>query len=365
MTKVAVFVPNLTGGGAERVMLTLAEGFADRGMDTDLVLINASGDYIDEVPDSVNLVDLRSRRAHTAIPGFSLYLLRRRPQVVVSTLPGANLLALGGKVVMGGFVRVVVRIENNYSERLAHGRLRQRFLWWLLRGFLPLADAIVTVSNGVQDDLATLAPHAAHKMVTIYNPTFSPRNVELADVDPDHPWLSQDHEVPVVLAAGRLMWVKDHATLLRAFAQLRTWMPARLVILGEGPESNQLQSLARALGVSDHVDMLGFVPNPFAYMARADVFALPSLYEGFPNVLVQAMSCGTSVVSTDCRSGPDEILKSGELGHLVPVGDWLEMANALREALKHPHPAEELVARASIFNLTASVGDYLDVMLNR
>ena len=365
MTRVSVFVPTLTGGGAERVMLTLAEGFADRGMDTDLVLVNARGAYVDEVPDSVNLVDLQSRRALTAIPKFSMYLLRRRPQVVLSTLPTANVLALGGKVIMAGRVRVVVRVANNYSERLAHGGFKQRVVWRILWSLLPLADALVTVSRGVQDDIRTLAPHAAHKMVTIYNPTFSARNLELAGEDPEHPWLCHNREVPVVLAAGRLTAAKDHATLIRAFAQLRSWEPARLVILGEGPERSNLRHLARELEVSDHVNMPGFVSNPFSYMARADVFVLPSRHEGFPNVLVQAMSCGTPVISTQCRSGPDEILKDGELGYLVPVGDSIGMANAIREELKCPHAAGRLIERASDFTVSASVDRYLEVMLNR
>ena len=365
MTRVSVFVPTLSGGGAERAMLTLAEGFADRGVDTDLVLVNAAGAYSGDVPESVNLVNLQSRRALTAVPKFSAYLLRRRPHVVLSTLPTANLLALGGKVLMAGQVRVVIRVANNYSERLAQGGLKQRVVWRLLWSLFPLANAVVTVSRGVEHDLRTLAPHAAHKMVTLYNPTFSARNAELAEEDPLHSWLCHDREVPVVLTAGRLTVAKDHATLIRAFAHLRSWEPARLVILGEGPERSNLRHLAQELGVSDHVDMPGFVSNPYSYMARADVFALSSRHEGFPNVLVQAMSCGTPVVSTNCRSGPAEILKDGGLGHLVPVGDWHGMANALRETLQHPHPAEDLVSQASTFSVSASVDRYLDVMLNR
>ena len=166
----------------------------------------------------------------------------------------------------------------------------------------------------------------------------------------------------MVLAAGRLTSVKDHATLLRAFARVLCSRPARLLILGVGPERENLLKLADHLGLSQCVDLPGFDPNPFAYMSRSRVFVLPSRYEGFGNVLPEAMACGTPVVSTDCRSGPREILEDGKWGRLVPVGDWRAMAEAILDTLDNPIPSDQLIFRASAFSSDASIDRYLEVL---
>ena len=178
----------------------------------------------------------------------------------------------------------------------------------------------------------------------------------------NHPWFG-DGNVPVVLSVGRLSQEKDYATLLRAFAEVVRSRPARLVILGEGSERENLLELASRLGVSQRVALPGFDINPFAYMSKAGVFVLSSRYEGFPNTLAQAMACGVPVVSTDCRSGPREILEDGKWGPLVPVGDWRGMANAIVETLDDPLPAERLISRASVYSVEASVNRYLEVLI--
>ena len=167
----------------------------------------------------------------------------------------------------------------------------------------------------------------------------------------------------MVLAAGRLATEKDYPTLLRAFAEVARSRPARLVILGQGPERESLLELATWLGIEDRFDLPGFDVNPFRYMARASVFVLSSRYEGFPNVLAQAMACGTPVVSTDCRSGPSEMLEDGRWGRLVPVGDWRAMARAIEGTLDDPMAAEALRGRASVYSVEASVERYLEVVL--
>ena len=185
---------------------------------------------------------------------------------------------------------------------------------------------------------------------------------EQAAVDVEHAWFG-DGGAPVILAAGRLSGEKDYPTLLRAFAEVVGSRSARLVILGQGVERESLLELAERLGVSDRFDLPGFDVNPFRYMSRASVFVLSSRYEGFPNVLAQAMACGAPVVSTDCRSGPSEMLEGGRWGRLVPVGDWRAMARAIEATLDDPMPAEELKARASVYSVEASVERYLQVVL--
>lgn len=149
---------------------------------------------------------------------------------------------------------------------------------------------------------------------------------------------------------------------MRAFAEVTKVRPARLVILGEGPDHERLLGVARSLQIGHLVDFAGFQTNPFAYMARAAAFVLASLYEGLPNVLIQAMACGTPVVSTDCPSGPSEILEDGKWGELVPVGDWRALAAAILRTLDAPIDRHALIARAGVYDGAAGVDRYLQLL---
>ena len=343
-------------------MLTLATAFAERGLDVDLVLVKAEGEYMGMVPDGVRVIDLDSRRTLTAVPKFLRYVRRERPAALLSTLLATDLAALTVKLIHGDRIRVVVRLANTFNDVLVAERYKVRMTLRLERLLMPAADAIVAVSDGVADDLRAQAPRAAGKIITIFNPVVSPDIFEQAAAPVEHPWFG-DRGAPVILAAGRLAPQKDYPTLLRAFAEVVRSRPARLVILGQGVERESLLELAERLGVSDSFDLPGFDVNPFRYMSRASVFVLSSRYEGFPNVLAQAMACGAPVVSTDCRSGPSEMLEGGRWGRLVPVGDWRAMARAIEETLDDPMPAEELKARASVYSVEASVERYLEVLL--
>ena len=356
-----MFTGSMRGGGAERVVMILATAFAERGLDVDLVLVKAEGEYLDMVPDSVRVIDLDSRRMLTAIPRFLHYVHRERPPFLFSTLVTTALTALIAKLVNGRGMRVLVGQASTFSIAYEQGTSRERLYMKLMRLLLPLADGVVAVSDGVADDLRDQAPRAAGKIVTIYDPIVSPALVEQAEAPVEHPWFAND-DPPVILSVGRLVQLKEHSTLLRAFAEVVRSRPARLVILGQGVERESLLELAERLGVSNRLDLPGFDVNPFRYMSRASVFVLSSRYEGFGNVLAQAMACGAPVVSTDCRSGPSEILEGGRWGRLVPVGDWRAMARAIEETLDDPMPAEALKARASVYSVEASVDRYLELL---
>ena len=359
---VALFTGSMRGGGAERAILTLATAFAERGVGVDLVLVKAEGEYLSMVPDSVRVVDLDSRRTLTAVLRFLSYVRRERPPVLLSTLLTTDLTALVAKLIRGRQLRVVIRQAITFTDALDVPEFRHGLYMRLVRLLMPVADAIVAVSDGVADDLRAQAPRAAGKIITIFNPVVSPDIFEQAAAPVEHPWFG-DGGAPVVLAAGRLAPQKDYPTLLRGFGEVARGRAARLVILGQGPERESLLELAARLGIEDRFDLPGFDVNPFRYMARASVFVLSSRYEGFPNVLAQAMACGAPVVSTDCRSGPSEMLEGGRWGRLVPVGDWRAMARAIEDTLDDPMPAEELKARASVYSVEASVERYLEVLL--
>jgi glycosyltransferase involved in cell wall biosynthesis len=230
-----------------------------------------------------------------------------------------------------------------------------------------LADAVVAVSNGVADDLAAFIGLPRDRIQTIYNPVVPANIEELASEPVSHPWFLPGGP-PVVMGAGRLRQEKDFPTLVCAFARVRKERPARLVIFGEsGYDSDPawealLMKLAGELGVADDVSLLGWTANLFAYMARAAVFVLSSRWEGLSNVLIEAMACGCPVVSTDCPSGPREILDGGRFGRLVPVGDDLAMAHAIHATLAS-HPNRQILQdRAACFSTDGQVKPYLELL---
>jgi len=224
----------------------------------------------------------------------------------------------------------------------------------------PTAKATIAVSEGVARDLVELLSLDRAAVLTLYNPiTIDDFQVE-AEEPLDDPWFAEG-EPPVILGVGRLSAQKDFETLVRAFAVVRAQRPARLLILGEGTERPRIESLVSSLRLDEAVRMPGFVMNPFKYMKRSSVFVLSSRWEGFGNVLVEAMACGVPVVSTDCPSGPAEILENGKWGRLVPVGDFGALADAVISTLASGR--RSACARAHDFDVESAVDGYLGVLL--
>jgi glycosyltransferase involved in cell wall biosynthesis len=272
------------------------------------------------------------------------FLRREQPRALLSAGHRANLLAARCAHATGSggpATRILLGVHNAVSPGLAElGPLRRQGRLWAMRRWYPRADGVVCVSAGVAADLVALVPLPARRVHMIHNPI-----PMLDDQGPAaHPWLADDGP-PVILGAGRLTRQKAFATLIRAFALLGAQPTARLVIIGEGGERGPLLRLATELGVADRVALPGFVANPRAQMARARLFVLSSDWEGFGNVLVEAMSVGTPVVATDCPSGPREILKDGSLGWLVPPGDPPALAAAISAALRSPKVSAEVLRR--------------------
>jgi glycosyltransferase involved in cell wall biosynthesis len=212
-------------------------------------------------------------------------------------------------------------------------RRRHRLVPRLARRFYPWADAVVAVSHGAADDLARTARLARAQVRVIHNPIVTPELREMTAAVVNHPWFQPDAP-PVVVAVGRLAPQKDFETLIRALSLVRReGRPARLLILGEGSERSRLEALTTELGLSGVVEMPGWVQNPYPYMVRAAAFVLSSRWEGLPSVLIEALFCGPPIISTNCPSGPVEILDGGRHGSLVPVGDATALAEAIGAAL--------------------------------
>lgn len=330
--RLAVFAPSMVDGGAERGALKLAEGLAQRGFDVDLVLARAEGPRLAEIPAEVRVVDLGARRVLSSLPGLVRYLRREKPQALASVLDHANVVALWARKLGRYHGRVVVIEQNTLSEAARNGKSRRdRMMPRMVSRFYPWADYVVGVSAGVSAELFELTSLRREKIRVIFNPIVTADIGEKARAPVDHDWFNDGSSVFV--AAGRLRPQKDFATLLRAFALLRAKRPARLLVLGEGPERERLEALALELGITPDVSLYGSTTNPYAYMARATAFVLSSRWEGLPTVLIEAMSCSVPVIATDCPSGPREILADGRYGRLVPVGDVDALAVAMEAAL--------------------------------
>lgn len=357
MKRLAIFMPSFRGGGAERVMLTLAGGFADRGVAVDILVAQHQGPLAAQVDPRVRVVDLRAARVLAALPGLIRYLRREPPDAMLAALGHANVVASWARDLSGSRTRLVLSEHTAASISAANAlQARARIMPIFMRQAYRRADGIVAVSAGAADDLAQLLRMDRSRITAIHNPIVTPRLFELAEQALRHDWFTPGAP-PVVLGTGRLVAAKDFPTLLRAFAMARQTRHARLMILGEGAERGRLEALARELGIAGDVSLPGFVENPFQYMKRAAVFALTSRWEGFGNVLVEAMACATPVVSTDCPVGPREILEGGRHGRLTPVGDAAALADAIGAQLDHPLTAT-LVERARTFSLDAALDRY-------
>jgi glycosyltransferase involved in cell wall biosynthesis len=355
---ITLFLPSLNGGGVQRVMINLAAGLAGRGFIVDLVVCNASGPLMDSIPDSVHLVDLKQSRVLGSILPLHKYIKKASPSILISAQTHANISAIIATRTSNQPCRVIVCEHNDIlavskSATSIFDRLRP--LGAML--FYRLSDEIVAVSHGSAVSLSNAANIPIDKIKVIYNPLVSEIISRLADEPFEHPWLKES-TIPVILAAGRLSKQKNFQLLIRSFARLQADTPARLIILGEGEERDHLSKLVMDLSLTDVVDLPGYVKNPYAFMKRANLFVLSSLWEGFPSVLVEAMACGTNVVSTNCPSGPSEILEGGRLGQLVPVNNEMALTEAIHFSLSHRVPSSELIDAADQYSITRALDQY-------
>ncbi len=362
-----VFRPALGEGGADRITLTLLRHLDRRKFQPVLVLLRRDGVWKDDVPSDVPVIELGARRLRYALLSLVRLLRRARPDVLLCTSSGANkVAALAHRLVPDRRRRLLLSERNTFSAVRQERRSRWIPVIPLTRALYRRADRIIAVSQGVADDLVQSLGLPPDLVVQIYNPIVDESLLELAQDSLEHPWLEDG--VPVILAVGRLVKQKDYPVLLRAFALLRKRRPVRLIVLGEGELRAKLEAMAKDLGVKEDVQFLGFVKNPFAYMQRCTVYVLSSRFEGLPGSLIQAMACGSAVVSTDCPSGPSEIIEPGLNGLLVPVGDVQGLAEAIDTLICDPELRQSFSERAketaANFEVTSLVRQYEEAILS-
>jgi glycosyltransferase involved in cell wall biosynthesis len=389
--KLLFVLPSLGGGGAERASVDLLRGIDRQRFQITLALFTrggpanptknagrssgnagrSSGSFLQELPSDVPLYDLRGRQSYDLRLVWRLagVLRGENPHVVFSVLRYANLItllacrlvgtpsrALGGA---GSQARIVVNEQNPPSAEFAlfgGGRVKA----WFLRQVYPWADRVTAISAGIARELVSSYGLTQDKVQVIPNPVDLVRVRTLAAAKLEHP--SFQSGLPVLIAAGRLHPQKGFAYLIRAFSIVRHVFPCKLVILGEGPLRRELESLIANLGLVDDVALPGFQENPYNYVSNSAVFVLSSLFEGFGNVLVDALALGVPVISTRCPVGPEDIITDGVTGIFVPPADEQALAQAILRVLQDSELRLRLSAngplRAADFALERVVPQY-------
>ena len=334
--EIALFIPSLQGGGAERFMVDLSNGFAKKGYNVSLIVGNMGGEYFSEINNAVKVIDLKCKRTIFCIPGIVSFLRKNKPHTLISTIYHANMVAILSSLISFTNTRIFVRDSNMHKtlKEASSSFFSYKLTFFFMKVLYRRCSGIVAVSQAMRDELKYFMPEIEHKLHLIHNFIDLDQINSLAQEEVDHPWLNEDSTSPVILSAGRLSNQKNWPLLLKAFSEVVKTKFVRLIILGEGKQRKEIEELLVELDIKDKVSMPGFKKNPFSWMARAEIFVLSSDAEGFPNVLVQALNCGCKVVSSDCESGPREILEDGKWGRLCKVGDARDLSNQIKDALE-------------------------------
>lgn len=340
----------------------LSRCFSEAGFAVDMLLDRDWGPYVDSVGQYCTIRRLRSTHAWTGVPELAHYLRSEHPSAVITDTPRLTHLAVRSARWSRAGSCIAAVVHNTYSLKfteLPNTKRTRRLM--RMRRLYPRADRIIAVSRGVADDFAAYTGIDRQRIEVIHNPAIPPAGISV-DRDDDPVSSYRRPGEALVVAMGRLIPAKDFSTLIRALARAREQRPMQLVVFGEGPEHERLAALAARLGVADAVALAGHTGRPYAAMAAADLFVLSSRWEGFGNVLVEAMAVGTPVVATDCPNGPREILEDGRWGPLVSVGDDEALAGAMLATLADPPDASRLRAAARRFDSHVVAARYLQTL---
>ncbi len=359
---IALFFATSGHSGVDRAMQYLVPAMAKRGYNVDLLRVRKHGPWLQEAHPRVREIELGAAHVYSSLPALVRYLRRARPAVCLSDKDRVNRTALVARAIARVPTKFYVSTGTTVSVDLADRGPVERTLQTLsMRYLYPRAAGVIVTSKGVADDMADYSGLERAHIKVVPSPVIPEQLFDIAPSPPDHPWF-REHDVPVVLGVGELNDRKDYETLVRAFARAREQRAMRLVILGEGKRRQHLLDLARRLGVDQDFALPGFVDDPYAYMAAADVFVHTSRLEGLGFVIIEALALGTPVAVTDCPSGPREILADGRYGPLVPMGDTDAIAAGIIAVLADPLPRATLQQAARPYEIEHSTDAYLTAL---
>jgi len=362
--KLAVLMSFSGAGGVEKMMVNLMVEFVTRpDLELELILIRSSGPYLKLLPQGIRIHKLKASHSFTAVPELASYFRESKPDALLVAKDRAGRAAVHARARVGMTFPITLRLGTNLSASLKH---RSKLSRWLRLAAIPRIykkiEHVVGNSEGVAEDIRKLANLPDRQVSIIRNPVVTESMLQKAREDCPHPWLGEP--VPRILAMGRMTVQKDFTTLIKAFAKLRSEMSARLVILGEGAERNLLERLIKDLGVDTDVMMPGHQTNPYSWLSRADLFVLSSRWEGSPNALTEAFALGIPCLSTDCPSGPAEILGGGKYGKLVEVGNVEQMAQAMKASLVVGGVLENRDSVLNEYRADVSAANYLSTIFS-
>lgn len=361
-SRVALLLQNPYQGGIERVLINLARGLRAQGILVDLLIRSSDTPFFNQLEPEVNVIQLAPAEKSDVRSALIGYCEQMRPAILLTGKEEDGAMAVSIKSALEVSPRISLGVHLNYTAQLNSRRAgvirkfrRYRQIRKLYRG----ADTLICVSEGVCDDISRILKKTPVETLVLPNPVITPELGELAAQGVDHPWLREPGGVPVLLGVGRMGKIKNFPLLIKAFARVRTHRDCRLIILGDGRQRRKLVALAQRLGVADDVDFPGFVDNPYAYMSRSALFVLSSEWEGLPTVLIEALAVGIPVVSTDCPSGPSEILQGGRFGKLVPTGDEVALSDAIITTLSQQQDPQQLRDAVKPYTMEASCKAYI------
>jgi glycosyltransferase involved in cell wall biosynthesis len=359
--KIAFFYEGLKPGGVEHMIANLSHELLARGHSLTLILAGSPSAKDYPVAPGVKIHWLRhpTESARGSIGALAKLLRAGRYDIVLSAMPQFNNAAVFARILSRTSARNVLTERTNPQADYVRIQGWKQKAWHRAAAIAyPLASEIVAVSGGLADSLARFTGLNRKRITVIYNPAYRSETYSAAEIAATaHPW-TRDGNGPVIIAAGRLVEQKDFATLIRALATVRQTPPVRAVIFGDGPMRGELEALIGELGLSDRVALPGFVPDINPSIVASGFFVMSSAWEGFGNVLIEALGSGASIVTTDCPDGPREIVADGRFGTLVPVGDAAAMASAIDTMIREPAPREHQIARAREFSIPIACDQY-------
>ncbi|MCG5502172.1 MULTISPECIES: glycosyltransferase [Ectothiorhodospira] len=360
--KVAIFAPYFDNGGVERMLVNLACGLSKRGIPVDFIVNHSHSEFLKDLTEPIKLIKLQEKNKIKIIKSFTKYIINTQPKAILSAKEDCDIIATHAWKRSGKQSKLYIRAVVNTTQQMMYRNIIRRY-WsaWISRTIYRNADGIIAVSRGVADDIYKISKPNIERIHVAPNPVITSDLFKKAQEELDHPWLT-NHDKPVILGAGRLGRQKNFSMLISAFANARAKRPMRLIILGDGRRRERLLKQAEELGIANDVFLPGFVKNPYAWISRADLFVLSSLWEGSPNVLTEAMALGIPVISTDCPSGPSELLGNGKYGMLIPINDIDYMSHAIINTLDKPIKAEDLQKAVENYTLENSVNNYMRIM---
>lgn len=365
MRKKILFVRTTMGqGGADRVTSILLEHLDRNRYELLLLLMKKEGEHLTQIPEDVTVLDTSAPSLWSFLPHLIKSIRIQKPDVVFSIDGGVNISLAIAAFLNPGRAWKCILSERNILFPPGKNKFKRGLMVLAKAGFYRFADVHTAVSEGVRDDMKKRLLISHKGIQIVYNPVVEEKMLQQANEVVEHPWFNANREVPVVVHAGRFVYQKDHVTLIQSFAVLREKISCRLFLLGDGPLFNSIKILVSELGLSEDVYFAGFDINPFKYFSKCDAFVLSSLHEGMPGVLIQAMACGAPVVSTDCPSGPNEIIdRSGHNGILVPMRDPEAMAKAVHSILIDKSLSDAMRANAPVavekFRVDEAIKSYI------